>query len=754
MNKLIPLAACIAAMFPAAQAYAAGQAAVPQTPPTENSTVQAAPAQQPAAQAPQGVLPQVNVSGTRSNENEQRQLSTAAKIVIGREELDRNGDTSITEVLKRLPGVTIGGAPGRGGGGVRMRGMSGNYTQMLVNGERPPPGFSLESLPPEQVERIEVMRGPVAEHSTQAIAGTINIVLREGYRQKDRTITVADNIENGRHGANVSLTIPGGKDKLTWLLNGTINSNARSDESTTHLVETNIDGSPRTLQDISDRGTSRSTGFHLAPRVSYKFDNGDTLTYQQFVMANRSRSNASSDIAHAYGEAPEYTHLDSRSENTAMFTRGFGNWLHKMDKGAKLDVKFGFGGGRAKNEANRVGVIGAQENLWMDDFNLRQTGVSTGGKYTSPMGEGHLLAAGWDIESQSRNETRISVRNGQPLFSESGRKVSADTHRVAAFVQDEWDVSKQFSTYLGLRWEGIRTNSATVGYEVRNTSSVWSPVLHGVWRIPGREKDQVRASLTRSYKAPGINELIAAPFISTRNTRTSPDVMGNPDLKPELATGIDLAYERYIGRSGIISASAFFRKIDDLTRRETTERVNDRGELRWVSMPVNIGSATSRGIELEAKLQLVELVKTAPNIDLRANYSRFWSSVDGIPGPDNRLAEQPSQTGNLGIDYRMKELPLTLGGSINWTPDYAIQVNADEISRLDTKRQIDVYGLWKIDPRTQLRISANNVGPRDYDTSRDVVVRSGPGMAPLYTHSSDTISRTYTTFGIRYETKF
>src|SRR5215207_8620122 len=107
MNKLIPLAACIAAMFPAAQAYAAGQAA-PQAAATDNSAVQAAPAQQPAVANPAGALPQVTVSATRSNENEQRQLSTAAKIVIGREELDRNGDTSITEVLKRLPGVTVG----------------------------------------------------------------------------------------------------------------------------------------------------------------------------------------------------------------------------------------------------------------------------------------------------------------------------------------------------------------------------------------------------------------------------------------------------------------------------------------------------------------------------------------------------------------------------------------------------------------------------------------------------------------------
>ena len=135
-------------------------------------------------------------------------MSTAGKMIYGREELDRNGDSSVGEILKRLPGVTMGGRPGRGGE-VRMRGLGNGYTQMLVNGERPPAGFSLESLSPDQVERIEIMRGPVAEHSTRAIAGTINIILREGYQQKDTQLKLSDSIEQNRHAPNVSLTLPG-----------------------------------------------------------------------------------------------------------------------------------------------------------------------------------------------------------------------------------------------------------------------------------------------------------------------------------------------------------------------------------------------------------------------------------------------------------------------------------------------------------------------------------------------------------------
>ena len=82
-------------------------------------------------------------------------------MVFGREELDRYGDSSVGDVLKRLPGVTMSGTPGRGGD-IRMRGLGNGYTMILLNGEPAPRGFSLDSIPPEQVERIEVMRAPVA----------------------------------------------------------------------------------------------------------------------------------------------------------------------------------------------------------------------------------------------------------------------------------------------------------------------------------------------------------------------------------------------------------------------------------------------------------------------------------------------------------------------------------------------------------------------------------------------------------------
>ena len=96
----------------------------------------------PPASAPVQDMGRVEIKSNRDNTMEERRQSTAAKIVIGREELDKQGDATLGEVLKRLPGVTIQGAPGRGGA-IRMRGLGGGYTQILLDGQRVPPGFSI-----------------------------------------------------------------------------------------------------------------------------------------------------------------------------------------------------------------------------------------------------------------------------------------------------------------------------------------------------------------------------------------------------------------------------------------------------------------------------------------------------------------------------------------------------------------------------------------------------------------------------------
>ena len=76
---------------------------------------------QPADTTP--VAEQVQQVEVKGNTYDPRRDDTASKMVVGSEEILKYGDTTVTDVLKRLPGITVTGAAGRQGGEIRMRGL-------------------------------------------------------------------------------------------------------------------------------------------------------------------------------------------------------------------------------------------------------------------------------------------------------------------------------------------------------------------------------------------------------------------------------------------------------------------------------------------------------------------------------------------------------------------------------------------------------------------------------------------------------
>ena len=189
----------------------------------------------------------------------------------------------------------------------------------------------------------------------------------------------------------------------------------------------------------------------------------------------------------------------------------------------------------------------------------------------------------------------------------------------------------------------------------------------------------------------------------------------HPNLAPELARGFELAYEHYLDKGGLLSANFFHRRISDLMRNVVAlEDVSWSTDKRWVSRPQNVGNATAQGIELEAKFRLDEMWPTALPVSVRTNVSFFDSSVDQVPGPNNRLEGQPKGTANIGADYKFRGLPLSVGASVNYTPAYDLQLSDIQSTTMGAKVVTDAFLVWFINPKAQLRLSANNLAPRDY----------------------------------------
>jgi outer membrane receptor protein involved in Fe transport len=226
--------------------------------------------------------------------------------------------------------------------------------------------------------------------------------------------------------------------------------------------------------------------------------------------------------------------------------------------------------------------------------------------------------------------------------------------------------------------------------------------MQALWKLPGAQRRQVRLALTRTYRAPQLSQLVARRYYTAINTQVSPDFAGNPRLQPELASGIDAAYEYYFSEGALLSVSAASREISNFIR----SRLRLDGE-RWVWFPDNQGRAHVHSVEFEMKFPLRAFVKTAPALDLRASASRNWSRVDQVPGPDNRLDRQPAWSANLGADFRHgalsggASLVLSAGG---WTRTAVYQETYASV-----RRDLEAYALYKLTASSQVRFTALNL---------------------------------------------
>lgn len=703
---------------------AALPAALAQTAPAAPDAAASAPATRPAPRSGEQ-LKRVEVTGTASDDTVRR-ASTASKIVVTREEIEKFGDSTLGEVLKRLPGVTTGGRPGRGGD-IRMRGMGGGYTQILVNGERMPPGFSLDQLPPEQVERIEVLRAPTAEYGTRAVAGTINVVLREALKKRLNEFRAGFTTERGE-------VSPG----LGWSRNDTFGDghaynltvNAMQGKRIDDVINDTLTRTRATGTDslVVSRGRSEEDrrALNLTGRVQFKLNATDTLALQPFVVS--SQSTTQSQLLQTTTPTPNplpagfYDQADTDGDTRFTMARLNAQWQSRLGSDTRLEARAGIGGARGDSHSVRQERLqGAAVRLQDDTTASRDRNWSALAKLSHNLGNDHSLVGGLEAEGTTRRQNRVTLVNGtpQPGLDDFGDDLDAASTRYAAYAQDEWNVGKQWDFYAGARWEGITTRSSAATYSARNVSSVFTPLAHARYKLDERGRDMIRASLTRSYRSPQLQDLIARPTINSQvpHQANTPDRAGNPDLKPELATGLEIGYEHYLSKGGLLSANLFARRITNLMRTVTAlETVPWSATPRWVARPQNIGKARTAGLELEARFRLDEYFADAWPINVRSNLSVFTSKVDGIPGPNNHIDGQPKGTANLGADYRLRSLPLTLGASLNWTPSTTIQQTLITETTASRKAVLDAFALWAINTEQSLRLSATNLSAMDYFT--------------------------------------
>jgi outer membrane receptor for ferrienterochelin and colicins len=729
INQLRMLASAISMALSAvtfAQTPGTTPAPASNEPAPASEPVQPPPSAPPSAPGPRtDRVERVDVTG-KSDATDARRNASAAKIVITREELEQFGDTNLGESMRRLPGVTTGGRPGRPGA-PQMRGLGGGFTQILIDGQRIPPGFSVQDITPDQVERIEILRAPTAETGARAIAGTINVILREPLRKTDHDIKLGVNVERDRVSPNVSWSYNGLLSETgTYTLTGSVN---RTDQITTDdtIIRYFDEVTDQLVTEQRTHSDSKSLrhNYFLSPRAQWRLGAGEQFGLQAFLAHNTVSSKTPATLEQPFGNNPVQPYATRVGAFDGRFdvARINANLNQRINESNRYELRAGVGRFWSDNtsSADQFDSLGVRNLAQISRNDVRDLSWSTSGKLiTNLPSRGHAITSGYEYESVRRDTVGTTFVNGAQQLGDIGTNFFTSTQRFAAFAQDDWDISPEFAANLGIRFEEIRTKTRDEATVSENISRIATPLGHLVWRFAAPSRDQVRLSLTQSYRSPNVDQLTTRPNINSLypatggNIFSAADSVGNPSLKPERANGIDLAFERYLKSGGVISVNFFIRDIKDVIRNITElETVSWSPDQRYVSRPLNIGKARATGIEFDTKFQLREIFDTTIPLSLRFNANLCDSKVDSVPGPYNTLESQARVTGNLGFDYRVRNSPLTFGGNLAWTPAYTSQRSEDQITKVSTKRVFDAYALYRIDSRTNVRLSLSNIAPTD-----------------------------------------
>ncbi|MFZ6731431.1 TonB-dependent receptor [Undibacterium sp. Ji42W] len=139
----------------------------------------------------------VEITGSSIKRTETEGVATTQ--ILSRKDIEQSGKTSIADVVRSISADNNGSVSGSftngfagSASGVSLRGLSVSSTLVLINGRRTAPyGFGddgqrsfvdLNSIPLDAVDRIEILKdGASAIYGSDAIAGVVNIILRQNY---------------------------------------------------------------------------------------------------------------------------------------------------------------------------------------------------------------------------------------------------------------------------------------------------------------------------------------------------------------------------------------------------------------------------------------------------------------------------------------------------------------------------------------------------------------------------------------------
>ncbi|HJV20323.1 MAG TPA: TonB-dependent receptor [Sediminibacterium sp.] len=524
------------------------------------------------------------------------------------------GGTAV-DVMKNVPSVQVDID-----GNVKLR---NSAPQLLLDGRVTT--LTLEQIPADAIESVEVMSNPSAKYDASGGGGGIlNIVLKKNKKQGYNGSVNAGADNYGGLNGGIDLNLRQQKFNITASFNG----RQIQDKSTGTTTRLNLSDLPTTQINQLNNGTT-SGGMNFS-RLGFDYlaTSKTTFSLNGFMMNANFKPNDVNDI---YTDTlfPSYK-TTSYSQRVSGMDRGFnGRGLalgikHLFPKeGEELTVDANYFTGTSFGDAlyttnyyNGSNIVNQQVQKIVSDGVDRNLMLQA--DYVKPFSAVTKLETGVRaaIRSRENNNYNYMMDQASGTFVLIPAPTSNYTNKdnvYAAYAMLSSSV-KDFSYKIGLRAESSDYSGLLqlTGQEYSNKYPV--SLFPSVFLSQKLKYDQdLQFSYSRRVNRPNFFQLI--PFADSTDKLNI--TKGNPNLLPEFTQSFELSYMKRFKGSNSIMASVYYKNSNNLITRYVDQQTDPvTGSTALINTYINANSGYSTGLELTSVNYLSKWLDISTNINL------------------------------------------------------------------------------------------------------------------------------------------
>lgn len=268
----------------------------------------------------------------------------------------------------------------------------------------------------------------------------------------------------------------------------------------------------------------------------------------------------------------------------------------------------------------------------------------------------------------------LAAMGGEQVLEESAGNYDATEQVSAGYLRFEQKLGKKLELMLGLRMEA--TNLKTSGFNwivdedeneyleptgtYKNNYINWLPSV--LLKYNATDDLKVRASYTKTLARPKYSHMM--PGSSINRTESPVEVfVGNPDLKPVISNNYDLSAEYYFKSVGLVSASLFYKRINDYMVEHVSKGSYGSYDDCKITRPVNAFDADLLGVELGLQRDFGFIHPSLKCFGFYGNYTYTHSNVvksvfgnkdeQALPGSPEHMANASLYFDKGGLNVRL-----------------------------------------------------------------------------------------------------